>query len=208
MAFLFCNRTDFCSTYYNRPFLFVRSHSSSVFCIFLIRPWYYTSSWGCPFSFYYNKTSSLAEVYRKVFYQANTLIRRNSETLPWNSIFHPLTHALCTTSGIFVLFPWGMLPLHMSRVTGACPVTPVTTNLIMRVNVRTSRTPQMTSLQQIITHSLHSQMTSLQIHHTQLANMTFDEIFDLTAGGYLFFLYDIRLVVDAEFSPINPSASG
>ena len=40
----------------------------------------------------------------------------------------------CTTFGLFVLFPGVFLS---SRVTGACPVT---TDLIMRVNVRTTTT--------------------------------------------------------------------
>ena len=34
-------------------------------------------------------------------------------------------------------FPWGILPLYMSRLTGACPET----NLIMRVNVRKQHQP-------------------------------------------------------------------
>ena len=38
----------------------------------------------------------------------------------------------CTTFGLFLIFPWGILS---SRVTGACPVT---TDLIMRVNVGTT----------------------------------------------------------------------
>ena len=40
----------------------------------------------------------------------------------------------CTTFGLFVFFPGVFL---LSRVTGACPVT---TDLIMRVNVRTTIT--------------------------------------------------------------------
>ena len=47
----------------------------------------------------------------------------------------------CTTFGVFVFLPWGV-PQLQSRVTGACPVT---TDLIMRVNVRTTTTTTTTT---------------------------------------------------------------
>ena len=45
----------------------------------------------------------------------------------------------CTTFGLFVFFPGVFL---LSRVTGACPVT---TDLIMRVNVKTTKTTTTTT---------------------------------------------------------------
>ena len=53
----------------------------------------------------------------------------------------------------------------ISRVTGACPVT---TDLIMRVNVTTTTTT--------LNEDTHPVIRAIREYHTQVANMSLDEI--------------------------------
>ena len=70
----------------------------------------------------------------------------------------------------------------------------MTTDLIMRVNVRTTTT--------ILNEDTQPVIRAIGEYHTQLAKMSFDEIFDLTAGVYFNF-YNIPGIIYLIYTSIH-----